>query len=649
MNQYKMLREEEAKFVSKKLKPGELIFSKHQFTDKHIQEVIEKIAAALGKPATEIVKHIEAEVDKFKETAEKAPILYQTIIQNIVEDQTFTFMQEAKLLVKEAPKYNGVVFQQLIREIKANHSSGLFPLHSWLNPKRLWDPVILTIPEPSRPELNSIKTAAATPDGQFYFNVDFMQNLITFAHIKGVKPKGKKYESNGGDIPDEYCYIEFLILHEFLHYVADDFYYQKVKPNANPTIINWVGDFRSNYELVKAGYEQLPMGLFNDGINLDRQTSYDAMYSIVESEFKKLPKDEQDKAKKQLDEMSDDHEPGQEKGSKSQPGQPGQKGEPGDGEPGDGEPGDGEAGPMGIPEGSGVATLDEHNEKIRERLGKGKDMTSEEADAETRRLEQERAREKTQSNKGGRGQGNDAMGGEIDYHKYKSRDWTSIIKEFINSGAAETEESYRKHHNSAISSAVTAAQTGAAAVKPGEVTVEMKEVKLAFVVDESGSMGSVIGKVFGNIAGLLKSKPELSKLMFTLLKFSHNYQIHKAFFKSDKCGSVLDVLEKPKTFNDSTDRVFKHHYQSVTNFSPALVADIKKLLNNSYNVILFSDSDLTSGENYDELIGLLKSQGKGKVFVLFDTRRTYNDFRRKSGNASLNISYIEDDKNSPTD
>ena len=65
--------------------------------------------------------------------------------------------------------------------------------------------------------VSNINTAAATPKGEFLFNKKFMQELMDFAMVEGLHPKGKKYVSNGGNIPDCYAYIEFLIIHELLH------------------------------------------------------------------------------------------------------------------------------------------------------------------------------------------------------------------------------------------------------------------------------------------------------------------------------------------------------------------------------------------------------------------------------------------------
>jgi hypothetical protein len=111
---------------------------------------------------------------------------------------------------------------------------------------------------------------------------------LDWAFLKGIKPKQIKYQNNGGKIPPEYAYIEFLLMHEYLHYSEADFYYHRIIPKANSKIINYVGDFRSNYLLVKSGYEQLPMGLFNDKINYDRQKTYREMYDVVKGEFDKM-------------------------------------------------------------------------------------------------------------------------------------------------------------------------------------------------------------------------------------------------------------------------------------------------------------------------------------------------------------------------
>jgi predicted metal-dependent peptidase len=577
MKKYEMLNEA---FESRIVQKGTIQFKNHKISDPHIQDTINLIAKTLNVQPTDIVKEIEGKIEEFQKIADLAPILYGTIVKNIVEDEVFKKMQEAKPLIEDAPKFDASVFWRLIRLIKADHDQFL-PLRSFLNPKRLYQPVILLTPDPKRPDLDSISTAAASPKGEFYFNVDFMQDLINFAHVKGLKPKGLKYVSNGGKIPNEYGWIEFLIMHEFLHYVYDDFHYQKIIPNANHKIINWVGDFRSNYLLVKSGYEQLPIGLFNDDINYDRQRTYQEMYDLVKSELEKLPDDDgeggeggegaggaggagkqgsgkgkgkstREKVEDALDKMGDDHEPGQDQAKGM------------------------EEGNDEIGAGSGTNAIDEHHKKVQDRIEKGSDESI--ADAEKKIKEQAEANAKNeQASKGGRGKGSDANPQEIDYTKFKAKPWKELLKQFIASAGEEVEETYQKPSRRSISGLHTAVQTGAGAMKPGELVLDAKEVKLAFIVDSSGSMGGVIGMVYANIVGMLKSKPAISNALFTLIKFSDNYHVWKAFFKRNTCVQVRDVLEKPSKFDEKTDDVFKKHFGSVTNFGPELRADIQKL------------------------------------------------------------------------
>ena len=278
-------------FEAKKYEKGQVKFSQSKFDDAHIKKIIADIAKKAGVPEADILNHVHAQMKKIDELAKVSPILYATIQQNIVENEVFKLVEEAKnkgygLDTKVA--FDLPTFYKLFRYIKVEHDQ-FFPLRNFVDHKFLHNPVIIIVPSPQKEykKFNKIDTAAATPTGQFIFNKVFMQNLLDYAHVKGLKPKGKKYKSNGGEIPDEYAYIEFLIIHELMHYTYADFHYQKILKAKNK-IINWVGDFRSNYLMVKSGMEQLPIGLFSDDVNYDRQKSYREMYEVVKAEFDKL-------------------------------------------------------------------------------------------------------------------------------------------------------------------------------------------------------------------------------------------------------------------------------------------------------------------------------------------------------------------------
>lgn len=278
-------------FENRKREKGEIKFSATKIDDAHVKKIIAEISKTSGVPEADIHARIQKRLVKFDDIAKDAPLLYGTIQQNAIENEVFKLVEEASkkgyaLNAKE--KFNVSTFYKLFRAIKVEHEQ-FFPLRNFIDHKTLHNPVIILTPTPQKEykKYNKIATAAATPTGQFIFNMTFMQNLMDFAHYKGIKPKGKKYAGNGGDIPDEYAYIEFLIIHELMHYTYADFHYHKILKASNK-IINWVGDFRSNYLLVKSGYEQLPLGLFNDDINYDRQKTYREMHDIVKGEFDKL-------------------------------------------------------------------------------------------------------------------------------------------------------------------------------------------------------------------------------------------------------------------------------------------------------------------------------------------------------------------------
>jgi hypothetical protein len=251
------------------------------------------VANARQVPVEQVFKEIEDQVTKVKGIAQKAPTIYHTIVDNIYESELFSMFEKLDIPVPNVPAFSKVTFRKLTEFVRGEHNR-FFPLRNFIEKRPHANPAYYYTDDPHDPDSKtsrwaSIKTAAATPNGEFIFNIPFCQKLMDWANLKGIKPKGRKYTAHGGPIPNEYCYIEFLIMHEYLHYSEADFYYQQIIPDAHPKIINYVGDFRSNYLLVKSGYEQLPIGLFCDKINYDRQNAYIDMYNAVKNEMEQMP------------------------------------------------------------------------------------------------------------------------------------------------------------------------------------------------------------------------------------------------------------------------------------------------------------------------------------------------------------------------
>lgn len=602
-------------FETRRFKEGEVKFKQSALHDEHIKKALDLIAQTDGKSIDDILGEIYSELAAFKEDYDKAPILYHTIIQNFLEDKVFSLFQKSSVKIEGAPKFNATWFNLLIERIKGENGE-FNPMRGFMDGKRLRELEFILVPRDlsKYPRFKDVNTAAATPKGQFIFNTDFLQKLMDWAHLEGLKPNGKKYKNNGGEFPDEYAYVEFVILHEFMHYTNDDFHYQKVIKKANPTIINWVGDFRSNYLLVKSGYAQLPIGLYNDKINFDRQKSYIDMYRLVENEFKNLGKDEREKLKRALDGLGDDHGPGQDQGASMEEGQDGEFDE---------------------------NDIDEKAKKQNDNFKNAKDKSKAEADQDAKEKKQNDKSAKSNADSGGTGaKGQDGDPNEINYDNIKPKNWAALIKQFIDTQSTSTEENWvRPKWNHTLGHGGSSTPSSG---KPTERPTDLTKVKLAFCVDSSGSMSGVVEKVYANIIQILKTRPQLANLVFTLVRFSSDCHIYKGIFKADKAAELKDVNEKYSQMPLSLNKVFHEHYGSVTNFAGTTTEQIEKLLADKYNVIIFSDSDVLSGENLDSLKKVLKIK-TGKVFLIFDTRSNYIQFRKITGMATDYHSYVEED------
>lgn len=274
---------------------GEVPFRKSTISDLSITKVVQQISTESGVPVSDLIKEMSDSIDKIKEIGKYSPMLYDTLILNSAESAAFDLIFKSKKPVNlESTKFDLNVFRELIRLIK--RETGIFPFSQPGDIRRLNDFAPILVPSKSKAYeakgYNKVTTAAATTDGDFIFNTDFMDQLLYYGAAIDVQPLGRKYVNNGGTIPNNYCYIEFLILHELLHYERGDFKSGKRFKQYSHTAHNWASDFRSNYFLVKSGYTQLPIGLFSDDLNFDRiQTnSYKKLIAVVDREMKKLPR-----------------------------------------------------------------------------------------------------------------------------------------------------------------------------------------------------------------------------------------------------------------------------------------------------------------------------------------------------------------------
>ena len=271
---------------------GQVPFRRSSMTDPYINKVVQQVANETGVSPAELLKEMSAEIDNITEIGKYSPMLYDTLIINSAENAAFTLISYSKKPINyDAVKFDENIFDELLRLVEFEHD-GFFPLKAPGEHTYIRHILPILVPNSDYPQFKNVKTAAASPKGDFIFNTEFMNQLLYYGVAVDIQPLGEKYVANGGTIPNNYCYIEFLIIHELLHYAYGDFTSGRRFKQYTHTAHNWASDFRSNYLLVKSGYTQLPVGLFSDDLNFDRvhTNSYKKLISVVDRELKKLPK-----------------------------------------------------------------------------------------------------------------------------------------------------------------------------------------------------------------------------------------------------------------------------------------------------------------------------------------------------------------------
>jgi hypothetical protein len=286
----------EALSTRKRAEKGQVPFKKSSLSDAHINSMVSDLSRRTGVPEKDIMDELEKTIKKYDLVGQYSPRLYNTIIQNAAENAAFNQIESSSRLQKldlSDIKFEPRTFSQLIKLVQQENQGTFLPIKPKGEYKPLYRiaPIVVPSKLPAYEKFNGVTTAAASNRGEFIFNKEFMQKLIYYATVAGIKPQGKKYESNGGPIPDNYAYIEFLIMHELLHYRFGDHNTSLQFKKYSHTAHNWAMDFRINYILVKNGYEQLPMGLFSDDLNFDRPETknYRLLIKAVQDEFDKLP------------------------------------------------------------------------------------------------------------------------------------------------------------------------------------------------------------------------------------------------------------------------------------------------------------------------------------------------------------------------
>lgn len=281
--------------------------------------------------------------------------------------------------------------------------------------------------------------------------------------------------------------------------------------------------------------------------------------------------------------------------------------------------------------------LDKNNKEIEKKIGKAKEVGKEEAGPKEG---PKGPKPGSGAGSGSRTNGRDGEGSKFDYSQIRPTfTWKKLLSKMVTEVSSAVEETYQKPHRRNITGVHLAQQTGSAAMKPGEITLN-DEIRLGFIIDSSGSMTSTIGTVYSNLDNLMKGKSTVNKANFYLIKFSSQHHIYHCNFSNNKYTEMPEVFSKSTTNKTGSIKdLFTSHLAGGTSFTKDLVRQASLLAKKKYNLLVISDSDILSGENFDNVKTLL-AENKG-VFIILDSRETFIQFAQKLKQIHKNVTYFE--------
>ncbi len=123
------------------------------------------------------------------------------------------------------------------------------------------------------------------------------------------------------------------------------------------------------------------------------------------------------------------------------------------------------------------------------------------------------------------------------------------------------------------------------------------------------------------------------------MKFSNTAEMFKINVGRNQAGKIDDPKDMPKVWNQTADAVLGSSYGGATTVSNKMVQQTTDAFRLGYNVIMFSDSDIASGQNLKAVVKMINA-APGQMYLILDTRSSYINFRKASGINTPNISYF---------
>lgn len=203
--------------------------------------------------------------------------------------------------------------------------------------------------------------------------------------------------------------------------------------------------------------------------------------------------------------------------------------------------------------------------------------------------------------------------------------WKSMMKKMFQSAGSYYDTSYTKPHRRNVSGIEIARQVGASAIKPGLKKLDQPVLKIALCFDTSGSMYSAIPQVLTEANALLKLIRKQNQPIAVVF-WAGNHKWFQVNMKADTYAEVPNInqLKTPITKNahKGVSTLLSSGGSGGTVFSDQLAADLNTLAADGWNTMIFSDTDLLVGNNFDNFFKLWNNH-KNKVFYIADSLDTW--------------------------
>lgn len=312
------------------------MFLKSNINDVHIQKIIDDYCLYKKIDKNFFIDIILKEYNEI--VSKRKSFIFKEMNDNLIEELIYKYIFEDKdfyeNVMKKEIKFDKNILFKLFMMMKAENRL-FMPIKNVYFKKNAIPRIILVPSNLTKYTEKDVPTSACSPECDILMNVDFINKMLYMSKVRGDKPKSKKYVSNGGEIPDEYAIIEFLIAHELFHYVYGDHFYSDIfaKKFCNEknikvkndelyrsifeNLVNITSDFIINYNLIKHyKLPQLPIGLYNSKINYDNYESY---YSMIKDVFDNMMKEKIEEMIKENQQQNQGQSQGQQ--NQSQQGQ----------------------------------------------------------------------------------------------------------------------------------------------------------------------------------------------------------------------------------------------------------------------------------------------------------------------------------------